>query len=117
MLKRAAIYRGLVVVLALVVAAVIAAPLYAHCGKCKTSGDIQAKALGDSKMTLAAAATLAEVATKGTAVRAACHEHGDGLVVVVHCMVEGKIVAVEVDGKTGDVKKKTDAKSLEDEGA
>jgi hypothetical protein len=87
--------------------------VYAHCGKCLTDAKYFAGALDDSKMTLAAAATLAEVATKGTAVHATVLRLEKGVNVEVHCLVEGEIVAVVVDGQTGKVGAKKQVEDLE----
>ena len=114
MLKRAMSHGWVIGVSGLVVLASIAIPVYAHCGRCALDGKTQAGVLDTSKMTLSAAATLAEVQTKGIAVRAMCHKHGDSLVIEVHCMVDDKIVAVEVDGKTGKVGKSKEVKHLEE---
>jgi hypothetical protein len=70
--------------------------------------------MNQNKMTLAAAATLAEVQTKGTAIRAMAHMHGDDMVIEVHCMVEEKIVAVDVDCKTAKIAKTKEVKNLEE---
>ena len=86
---------------------------YAHCGKCLTDAKYFAGALDKSKMTLAAAATLAEVATNGSAVHATIQRLEKGVNVEVHCIVDGKIVAVVVDGQTGKVQGKATVKHLE----
>lgn len=78
--------------------------VYAHCGKCLTDAKYFAGSLDDSKMTLAAAATVAEVATKGKAVHATVQRTPNGVNVEVHCLVDGsKIVAVVVNGIDGKV--------------
>jgi hypothetical protein len=87
--------------------------VYAHCGKCLTDAKYFAGALDDSKMTLAAAATLAEVATKGKAVHATVLRLEKGVNVEVHCLVDGEIVAVVVDGQTGKVGAKKQVEDLE----
>lgn len=86
---------------------------YAHCGKCLTDAKYFAGALDQSKMTLAAAATLAEVATNGSAVHATIQRLEKGVNVEVHCLVDGEIVAVVVDGQTGKVRGKATVKHLE----
>ncbi len=86
---------------------------FAHCGKCKTDAKYFAGALDDSKMTLAAAATLAEVETKGKAVHATVQRLETGVNVEVHCLVDGEIMAVVVDGKSGKVKNKSTVGDLE----
>ena len=112
MSKRALIHRSVLVMLGLAVVTAIAVPLYAHCGNCAVDGKAQAAAFDKNKMTLAAAATLAEVKTKGTAVRAMVHQHDAGPVVEVHCMVEGKVIAVEVDATNGKILKSAEVKNL-----
>ncbi len=86
---------------------------YAHCGKCLTDAKYFAGSLDQSKMTLATAATLAEVATNGSAVHATIQRLEKGVNVEVHCIVDGKIVAVVVDGQTGKVQGKATVKNLE----
>jgi|GEM_PF-2795945 len=88
-------------------------PVYASCGKCSASGKDQASVLAQSKMTLAAATTLAEIKTKGTAVRAAVHMHEGASFVEVHCMVGDKIQSVEIEIATGKILKSTEVASLE----
>ena len=61
---------GFVSVVALAVLVVGVRTAYAHCGKCLTDATYFAGALDKSKLTLAAASTVAEVATKGSAVHA-----------------------------------------------
>jgi len=112
MSKRAIIQRSLLVLLGLTVVAAIAIPVYAHCGKCAIDGSNQAAALSQSKMTLAAAATLAEVKTKGTAVRARVHQHGSTAVIQVLCIVDGKVMAVEVNSTNAEVTKPREVKDL-----
>ncbi|MGI9455303.1 MAG: hypothetical protein ACR2NU_02010, partial [Aeoliella sp.] len=82
-------------------------------GKCIVDAKHFAGALDESKMTLAAASTLAEVGTKGTAVHATVLRAGEGINVEVHCLVEGEIMAVVVDGQTGEVTAKGVVKDLE----
>ena len=77
--------------------------VYAHCGKCLTDAKYFAGSLDDSKMTLAAAATLAEVATKGKAVHATVQRLEKGVNVEVHCLVNDEIMAVVIDGESGKV--------------
>ena len=87
--------------------------VYAHCGKCLTDAKYFAGSLDDSKMTLAAAATLAEVATKGKAVHATVQRLEKGVNVEVHCLVNDEIMAVVVDGETGKVVAKKKVEDLE----
>ena len=85
---------------------------YAHCGKCATDAKYFAGALEKSKLTLAAASTIAEVATKGTAVHATVIRLPEGVNVEVHCLVNGEIMAVVVNGQDGKVTKKGKVKDL-----
>ena len=87
--------------------------VYAHCGKCLTDAKYFAGSLDDSKMTLAAAATLAEVATQGKAVHATVQRLEKGVNVEVHCLVNDEIMAVVVDGETGKVVAKKKVEDLE----
>jgi hypothetical protein len=96
-----------------VVVLTAALPALAHCGKCAVDGRAFADALKAGKVNLATATTLAETTTKGVAVRAAVHHHEDGSFVEVHCMVADKIMAVEVDCKTGMPGKPVEVKNLE----
>jgi hypothetical protein len=104
---------GFVSVLSLAVVAVGIKTAYAHCGKCLTDAKYFAGSLDESKMSLAAAATLAEVETKGKAVHATVQRLDKGVNVEVHVLVDGKIMAVVVDGQSGDVVKKGEVKDLE----
>ena len=105
--------RSLLTIALITVAAAGMATVYAHCGKCVTDAKYFAGALDGSKMTLAAAATLAEVETKGKAVHATVLRLDKGVNVEVHCLVDGEIVAVVVDGQSGKVKGKSAVKSLD----
>jgi hypothetical protein len=86
---------------------------YAHCGKCLTDAKYFSGALDKSKLTLAAASTVAEVETKGTAVHATVLRTDQGVNVEVHLLVGDHIEAVVVDGQTGKVSKKGPVKDLE----
>ena len=87
--------------------------VYAHCGKCLTDAKYFAGALDESKMTLAAASTIAEVETKGKAVHATVQRLPEGVNVEVHCLVNDEIMAVVVDGQTGKVVAKSKVEDLE----
>ncbi len=91
----------------------VALPVLAHCGKCAADGRALAAALKSGKVNLASASTLAETTTKGVAVRAMVHKHEDGCFVEVHCMVEDKIMAVQVDCTTGKAGEPAEVKDLE----
>ena len=114
--KRSVVKRGVILILCLTALATVAAPVYAGCGKCVGSIKAFASALDKSKMTLAAAATLAEVKTKGTAVQALTHRHASGVNLEIYCVVGSKIIAVTVDGATGEIKSQKAVKSLGDHG-
>ena len=113
MSKKTLLIGGVVSALGLAVLATWILPAYAHCGKCLTDGKYFAGSLDESKMTLSAAATIAEVETKGTAVHATTQRLKKGVNVEVHCLVDGKIMAVVVDGQTGKVLRKKEVKDLE----
>jgi hypothetical protein len=100
-------------VVAVVVLVVGLRSAYAHCGKCLTDAKYFAGALDKSKMTLAAASTIAEVETKGSAVHATVLRTDNGVNVEVHVLVGDQIEAVVVDGQTGKVSKKGPVKDLE----
>jgi hypothetical protein len=104
---------GFVSVVALAVLVVGVRTAYAHCGKCLTDATYFAGALDKSKMTLAAASTVAEVATKGSAVHATVLRTDAGVNVEVHCLVGDHIEAVLVDGQSGEVLKTDAVKDLE----
>ena len=114
-MSRKTLTTGIVSIVALVVLVVGIRTAYAHCGKCLTDAKYFGTELDKSKMTLARAATVAEKDTKGRAVHATVQRlaEGEGVNVEVHCLVDGKIVAVLVDGKTGKVEKKKDVEDLE----
>ena len=114
--KRTVVKRGVILVLGLAILTAVVVPVYAGCGKCVGSVKAFAGTLMKSKMTLAAAATLAEVSTKGTAVQALTHRHPEGLMLEVYCLTDGKLIAVAVDGNTGEIKSKKPVKSLGDHG-
>ena len=112
-MSRKTLTKGFVSLVGLGVLAFTIQIAYAHCGKCLTDAKYFAGALDKSKLTLAAAATLAEVETKGVAVHATVLRLEVGVNVEVHCLVEGEIMAVVVDGQTGKVLKKKTVKDLE----
>ena len=94
---------GFVLMVGLAILAVELRNAYAHCGKCLTDAKYFAGSLDGSKMTLAAAATLAEVKSGGTAVHATVLRLDDGVNIEVHCLADGQIMAVVIDGNTGKV--------------
>jgi len=112
-MSKKSLFVAAVSVVSIVVLAVGIKTAYAHCGKCATDAKYFAGALSDSKMSLAAAATLAEVATKGSAVHATVQRLETGVNIEVHCLADGAIVAVVVDGQTGKVTGKSEVKNLE----
>ena len=112
-MSKSVMSKSLLAISMIAVTAAGMATVYAHCGKCLTDAKYFAGALDGSKMTLAAAATLAEVETKGKAVHATTLRLEQGVNVEVHCLVGGEIVAVVVDGQSGKVQGKATVKNLE----
>ena len=112
-MSKSIVSKSLLAIALIAVTAAGMATVYAHCGKCITDAKYFAGSLDDSKMTLAAAATLAEVETKGKAVHATVLRLDQGVNVEVHCLVGGDIVAVVVDGQSGKVQGKSAVKSLD----
>lgn len=112
-MSKSIVLKSLLAITLIAVAAAGMATVYAHCGKCITDAKYFAGALDGSKMTLAAAATLAEVETKGKAVHATVLRLEKGVNVEVHCLVDGEVVAVVVDGQSGKVQGKSTVKSLD----
>ena len=80
--------------------AVIAYPLYAHCGKCAADGKKIATQLEQNKMTLAKVVAAAEQHSKGRAISVISELMGDDdkLMVEVYCIVGEKIMMCHVDG-------------------
>jgi len=87
-------------------------PVYAHCGKCASSGKDMVKLMEEGKLSLSKAIEIAEKHSKGKAVAAYCELGGDGLEISVYCLVGDKIMEVEIDGKTGKVSEMEQEKSL-----
>jgi hypothetical protein len=106
---------GIVSVLALALLVVGIRTAYAHCGKCLTDAKYFGSELEKSDMTLAKAARAAEKNTRGKAVHATVQriDGAEGVNVEVHVLADGKIMAVLIDGKTGEVLKKKDVDNLE----
>ncbi len=103
------------IVLGVVVAstvALVAWPVYAHCGKCATSGRDMVKLMEEGKLSLGKAIKIAEKYSNGRAVAAYCELEGDGLEIDVYCLVGNKIMEVEIDGKTGNVSEMEQKRSL-----
>ncbi len=113
MFRKVLIAAGILSALGVFVATSGILQVSAHCGKCLTDAKHFAGSLDKSKMTLSAAATIAEVETKGTAVHATTQRLKEGVNVEVHCLVDGNIMAVVVDGQTGKVLRKKQVKDLE----
>lgn len=97
----------LIVPLSLIAAlALIAYPLYAHCGKCAADGKTIASQLDQNKMTLAKFVTNAEQHSKGRAISVISElDQSDRVMVEVYCIVgdPAKIQLCQVDGSTGSV--------------
>ena len=87
-------------------------PVYAHCGKCASSGKDMVKLMEEGKLNLGKAIEIAEKHSKGKAVAAYCELEGDGLEISVYCLVGDKIMEVEIDGKTGKVMEMEEKSSL-----
>ena len=84
--------------------ALIAYPLYAHCGKCAASAKKIADELNASKMTLAKAVSAAEDHSKGRAISVQSGMGADNKVAInVFCAAEGTIQKCSVDHTTGKV--------------
>ncbi len=92
--------------------ALVAWPVYAHCGKCAASGKDMVKLMEEGKLSLGKAVEIAEKHSNGKAVAAYCELEGDGLEIEVYCLVGDKIMAVEIDGKTGKVVEMEPKRSL-----
>ena len=92
--------------------ALVAWPVYAHCGKCAASGKDMVKLMDEGKLSLGKAIELAEKHSNGKAVAAYCELEGGGLEIEVYCLVGNKIMEVEIDGKTGKVSEMQQKRSL-----
>jgi len=103
------------IVLGVVVAstvALVAWPVYAHCGKCAASGKDMVELMEEGKLSLGKAIEIAEKHSNGRAVAAYCELEGGGLEIDVYCLVGNKIMEVEIDGKTGKVSEMEQKRSL-----
>ena len=99
-------------VVAATTVALVAWPVYAHCGKCAASGKDMVKLMEQGKLSLGKAVEIAEKHSNGKAVAAYCELEGDGLEIEVYCLVGNKIMEVEIDGKTGKVMEMEQKRSL-----
>ncbi len=99
-------------VVAATTVALVAWPVYAHCGKCAASGKDMVKVMEEGKLSLGKAVEIAEKHSNGKAVAAYCELEGDGLEIEVYCLVGDKIMEVEIDGKTGKVMEMEQKRSL-----
>ncbi len=99
-------------VVAATTVALVAWPVYAHCGKCAASGKDMVKLMDEGKLSLGKAIELAEKHSNGKAVAAYCELEGGGLEIEVYCLVGNKIMEVEIDGKTGKVSEMEQNRSL-----
>lgn len=86
--------------------------VYAHCGKCATDAKYFADSIKKSDVTLAKATSTAEKDCNGTAVHATTMRTDDGVKYEVHCLADGKIMAVVVGGD-GKVMTKEEVKDLD----
>ncbi|MBI4717622.1 MAG: hypothetical protein HY763_07445 [Planctomycetes bacterium] len=98
--------RWVIPVVAVGTMALLAWPVYAHCGKCAGSCKDMQKKMEEGKVTLSSAITAAETACKGKAMAAVPHMDGGKVGVSVYCLAGEKLVVVEVDGtgKAGEAK-------------
>ena len=94
------------------VVALVAWPVYAHCGKCAVDCKTMVKAMDEGKLTLAKAIEKAEAKSKGRAVGALCELEEGKLDIEVWCLVGDKIMEVTVDGKTGEATDTEEVKAL-----
>lgn len=91
--------------------ALVAWPVYAHCGKCAGSAKEMVTAMDAGKVTLSSAITAAEAAAKGKAVVAGTHMHDGKVHIEVYVSAGDKIMKVDVDG-TGKAGTPAEAKEL-----
>lgn len=99
------------VVAGLALAALVAWPVYAHCGKCADSCKQMVTAMDSGKMPLASAIAKAEEHSKGKAVYATANMEGGSLSFTVCCLVGDKIQEVTLD-KTGKATGMKEAKEI-----
>ncbi len=99
-------------VVAVSTVALVAWPVYAHCGKCAASGKDMVKLMEEGKLSLGKAIEIAEKHSNGKAVAAYCELEGGDLEFEVYCLVGNKIMEVEIDGKTGKVSEMEQKRSL-----
>ena len=85
-------------VVAATTVALVAWPVYAHCGKCASSGGDMVKLMEEGKLSLGKAVEIAEKHSNGKAVAAYCDLEDGGLEISVYCLVGNKIMEVEIDG-------------------
>lgn len=90
---------------ALVVAgALLAYPVYAHCGKCAADGKKIVTLMDQNKVTIAKFVQSAEQHSKGRAIAVLSElNDSDQLQPEVYCMVGDKIMKCQLDGKTASV--------------
>ena len=100
MSRKAKTLVGAIAAIALVAAAW---PVYAHCGKCVQSAKEMAKAINGNKVGLSAAVQAAEANSKGQALAVVTQLKGSAVNFSVYCLANEKLMAVKVDGTTGDV--------------
>ncbi len=92
--------------------ALVAWPVYAHCGKCAASGKDMVNLMEEGKLSLSKAIEIAEKHSNGKAVAAYCDLESSNLEIEVYCLVGNKIMEVEIDGKTGKVTEMEQKRSL-----
>jgi hypothetical protein len=101
--------------------ALIAYPLFAHCGHCAADGKQIVEMLDQGKMTIAKAVTSAEQRSKGRAISVISELDDDHkLVMEVYCIVsdassasaQPKIMKCQIDGTSGSVSEMKEVKAF-----
>lgn len=103
--------KSVVAVVALGALALIAWPVYAHCGRCAGSAKDMVKAMDGKALTLAKAVSAAEAHSKGKPLSAVSTMKEDKVEVHVYSLVGEKIMECTVD-ESGKVIAMIDAKML-----
>jgi hypothetical protein len=103
---------GLYVVAALAMTALVAWPVYAHCGKCAMSAEDMAKRMQQSDFNLTKAIELAQKTSGANALSALTQIDQNAVTVDVFCLKDGKLTAVTVDVSSGKVKETREVEAL-----
>jgi hypothetical protein len=102
-----------IVALALLAAgALVAYPVYAHCGKCAADGKKIATMMDQNKVNLVKSIEAAEKHSKGRAIAVISELHDGKLQQEVYCMVGDKIMKCNVDGQATTVADMKEAKEF-----